>query len=64
MSSASKVKQYIINYLNPILGSNIQGEGSSDTKINKQTEATIGKFFDRYITGNDGDVVKPVLLIA
>ena len=64
MSSPSKVKEYIINYLNPILGTNIQGEGSSDTKINKQTEATIGKFFERYITGNDGDVVKPVLLIA
>lgn len=64
MSSPSKVKETIIEYLTPILGVNIQGEGSSDDKVNKRTEANIGQMFERYITGNDGDVVNQMLLVA
>lgn len=64
MSSPSKVKQVIIDYLNPFMASNIHNEGSSDTKINKHTEAFIGQMFERYITGNDGDVVSNMILVA
>ena len=64
MSSPSKVKQVIIDYLNPFMSANIHNEGSSDTKINKHTEAFVGQMFERYLTGNDGDVVKNMILVA
>lgn len=64
MSSPSKVKQVIIEYLNPFMHANIWEEGSSDTKINKHSEAFIGQMFERYLTGNDGDVVKNMILVA
>ena len=46
------------------MNANIWEEGSSDTKINKHSEAFIGQMFERYLTGNDGDVVKNMILVA
>ena len=64
MSSPSKVKEIIIAHLNQTVGLNISGQGSSDTKVNKLTEAFIGQMFERYITGNDGDKVNQLILVA
>ena len=64
MPSPSKVKETIINYLNNTVGCSIYKAGDMDTKVNKFTEASIGQLFENYITGNDGDKVMQLILIA
>lgn len=60
----SSLKENIINYLDATVGSCIVGQGNSDTKVNKLTEAMIGQQFEQFITGNGGDKVAQVILIA
>jgi P4 family phage/plasmid primase-like protien len=64
MSSPSKVKQYIIDQLNPMMNKLIYQNGYSDEKVNKKTEAEMGQYFERYITGNDGDKINQLILVA
>lgn len=58
------VKENIIDYLLSTVALSIKGYGASDTKVNKLTEAEIGQFFERYITGNDGDNIPKMILVA
>lgn len=47
--------KYIIDYLVSTVGPSIDGQGSSDDRVNKRTEAGMAKAFRRYICGMDGD---------
>lgn len=58
------VKENIIDYLLSTVALSIKGYGASDTKVNKLTEAEIGQIFERYITGNDGDNIPKMILVA
>lgn len=64
MSSPSKVKETIIEYLSGTVGSCILGNGELDSKVNKLVEAQIGEMFEQFITGNDGDKVERIILVA
>lgn len=64
MSSPSKVKEYIIDYLSNTVGHCIPNEGEFDNKVNKLVEAQIGEMFEQFITGNDGDKVERIILVA
>ena len=64
MSSESKVKEYIINYLSNTAGLCIPNYGEMDSKVNKLTEAQIGEMFEQFITGNEGDKVQRIILVA
>ena len=64
MSSPSKVKEYIIDYLSCTVGSCISTNGELDSKVNKLVEAQIGELFEQFITGNDGDKVERIILVA
>ena len=64
MSSPSKVKEYIIDYLSKTIGSSIENQGELDSKVNKLFEAQLGQLFESIITGNDGDKVMRIILIA
>ena len=57
-------KETIISYLTDTVGVSIAGLGERDNKVNKLTEADMGQIFERYITGNDGDKVPNMVLIA
>lgn len=57
-------KETIISYLTDTVGVSIDGLGASDNKVNKLTEAEMGQLFERYITGNDGDRIPNMILIA
>lgn len=46
---------YIVDYLCETAGPSIEGVGSSDQTINKQTESLISLAFRRYVCGVDGD---------
>ena len=61
MSSPSKVKEYIIDYLSCTVGSCIPVNGELDSKVNKLVEAQIGELFEQFITGNDGDKVERII---
>lgn len=57
-------KETIISYLTDTVGVSIEGLGVNDNKVNKLTEADMGQLFERYITGNDGDRIPNMILIA
>lgn len=57
-------KETIISYLTDTVGVSIAGLGVNDSKVNKLTEADMGQLFERYITGNDGDRIPNMILIA
>lgn len=57
-------KETIISYLTDTVGVSIEGLGASDQKVNKLTEAEMGQLFERYITGNDGDRIPNMILVA
>ena len=58
------VKETIISYLSDTVGVSISGLGRDDNRVNKLTEADMGQIFERYITGNDGDHIPNMVLIA
>ena len=64
MSSPSKVKENIIKYLSDTVGSSIVNQGELDNKVNKLVEAEIGQLFESLITGNGGDNVMRIILVA
>ena len=64
MPSPSKVKEYIIDYLSNTVGHCIPNNGEFDNKVNKLVEAQIGEMFEQFITGNDGDKVERIILVA
>ena len=57
-------KETIISYLRDTVGVCINGLGDRDNKVNKLTEADMGQIFEQYLTGNDGDKVPNMVLIA
>lgn len=64
MASPSKVKETIIDYLYSTIGSSIIRQGECDNKVNKLVEAEIGQLFEQTITGNGGDKVLRIILVA
>lgn len=59
----SELKEYIVNYLVEVVGNSIWGRDADASKINKLVEAQIGKLFERYITGKDGDNIDRYFLV-
>lgn len=60
----SNVNNFISQFLSESVGQSIANLNKDDNRVNKQTEAFIGKLFERYITGNDGDNIPHVILTS
>lgn len=55
------IEQYISDYLVSVLENNIAGLGQNDDRAKQSVEAEMNTFFERYITGNDGDAIERCL---
>lgn len=59
----AELKEYIVNYLVDKVGDSIWGRGAEASRVNKLVEAQIGRLFERYITGKDGDKIDRYFLV-
>ena len=59
----AELKEYIVNYLVDKVGISIWGRGVEASRVDKLLEAQIGKLFERYITGKDGDNIDRYFLV-